>query len=217
MVKEEVVSWIGSSVVFDSLERLGCVPQVLDLAIRPLDERSVLFGEVFTLQGIANVTHEQKINSRDFFEQIQQGQVVVVSTGGGKGIGNWGELMSTGARVKGAAGVIVNGGCRDVTAVRKMDFPVFCEFASPFESGSEYCIGHWQTDIEMPGLRGTIVKCSPGDYIVADADGIILIPATIKDELIETAYNIHVRERLAIAEMEKGMNINEAFQRNGVV
>lgn len=217
MVKENVISWIGSSVVFDSLERMGHIPQVLDLAIRPLDERSVVFGKIFTLQGIANVTHEQKVNSREFFERIETGDVLLVSTGGAKGIGNWGELMSTGAKVKGAAGVIVNGGCRDVRAVRDMSFPVFCEFASPFESGSEYCIGGWQDDIEMPGMRGRFVKCSPGDYVVADADGIIVIPAGIKDALLEVAFNIHMCEREAIVQMEQGGNINQAFLKNGVV
>jgi 4-hydroxy-4-methyl-2-oxoglutarate aldolase len=207
----------GSCLVFDALERLGVTPRLLNLDIKPLNKTDKIFGPLFTLKGISGVTDEQKKNSRFFFEEITAGEIVAVEVAGGYGIGHWGELMSHGAMTKGAQGVIVPGGCRDSLEVRELGFPVFCEYTSPFESGSEYCIGEWQVPIALPGLRNSQVACSPGEYVVADADGIIIFEAALLEDVTRMTGEINRKEKLAIMDMKNGGQINDAFVRNGVV
>ena len=207
----------GSCLVFDAMERLGIAPRLLDLRIKPLNPLDKEFGPLFTLKGISNVTDAQKKSSRHFFEEIRAGEVVIVEVAGQAGIGHWGELMSHGAMARGAQGVIVPGGCRDSLQVRELGFPVFCEYTSPFESGSEYCIGEWQVPLALDGLRGQKVKCVPGDYVIADADGIIVIEEELVLDVMKMATEINDKEKLAILDMRNGGLINDAFVRNGVV
>ncbi|TKI04118.1 RraA family protein [Martelella alba] len=141
----------------------------------------------------------------------------MIETGNSPGVGHWGELMSHAALKQHAAGVIVNGGCRDIKEIKSLDFPVYCEYSSPYESGNKYCIGNYEIDITLPGIDGkNVVVLHYHDYVLADEDGIIVIEEKNLIPILNEAVVIWTREKKTIADIYSGTNINEAFIRNGV-
>lgn len=125
------------------------------------------------------------------------GDVLVVAAGGHLA-GYWGEILAVAAQNRGAVGLVIDGGCRDVAALRKRSFPV------------------WSTGISVHGTTkkapGTVnrpvavggVLVAPGDYIVADDDGVVCIPSDRVDEVVAAAAARAEREEHVMAGLVAG-------------
>jgi 4-hydroxy-4-methyl-2-oxoglutarate aldolase len=128
--------------------------------------------------------------SRDL---AQKDDIVVIDTGGITDVATWGELHSARCLRKGVAGTITNGATRDAELIRKMKFPVFCQALSPIKS---------QWDIETYSINEPVVLNSvqirPGDIIVADETGIIVVPTKHAREVAEIATQIRIKEEEAL-------------------
>ncbi|MDC9615909.1 RraA family protein [Xenorhabdus khoisanae] len=211
------LSELSSSLLFDAHIRLGIEPRVLSYKLNPIFEKKI-FGRCYNLKGATNVTNEQKLNSRLFFERIPEGSVIMIETGDSEGVGHWGELMSHAALKQGVRGVVVNGGCRDVEEIKKLSFPVYCVYSSPFESGSKYCIGEYEVDIELPGIDNSNIYIRHNfDFVFADTDGVIIIKEKNLDSIVEKAIEIRNNEIKTIQDIKDGIIVNEAFVKNNVV
>lgn len=122
-------------------------------------------------------------------EMAQKGDVLVVDAKGHKDTGGmWGELMTLAAQRKGVAGLVIDGAVRDVAAIRKMKFPVFAKAISPGGTVKE-TFG----SINLPITCGGIVV-EPGDIIVGDDDGVVVVPKAILQDVIEKAKKRMERE-----------------------
>ena len=107
----------------------------------------------------------------DFIDSLVKDDVVVGTVGAPSAF--WGELFSTAARARGAAGVVVDGLVRDRARIEEMGFPVFARGTRPTDSlGSDLAISRRDVAIEIAG-----VLVSPGDLVVADVDGVTVVPA----------------------------------------
>jgi 4-hydroxy-4-methyl-2-oxoglutarate aldolase len=147
---------------------------------------------------------------------LSPGEVSVWS-GDGQGICYFGELIAIGMKERGCAGALVDGGVRDVRWIGEINFPVFARYRTPVQS-----IGRWRvTDCQVPvylrGSAGGPVLVRPGDFILADEDGAIVIPQGIVEQvLIEserlTRTEIQVRE-----ELKQGLTLAQALEKFGHV
>jgi regulator of RNase E activity RraA len=148
--------------------------------------------------------------------QLTPGTVSVWS-GQGEGVCFFGELISIGMKERGCVGALVDGGVRDVEWIAKLDFPVYARYRTPVQS-----IGRWKVTgsgipVPMPGATVPDVQVSPGDFVLADADGAIVIPAELADEVLQRAEELGAREVQIRSELADGLSLSEALAKFGHV
>lgn len=141
-------------------------------------------------------THGGGFNAqKKAIDSVNEGEILVMEARGEKGTGTIGDILALRAQVRGAAAVITDGGVRDFSAVAAMDMPTYYANPHPAVLGRRHI--PWDTDITI-ACGGTTVQ--PGDIIVADADGILVIPPALAEELANDSI-AQEREEVFIAEM----------------
>jgi 4-hydroxy-4-methyl-2-oxoglutarate aldolase len=127
-------------------------------------------------------------------------------------IAPWGELLSTAARARGAAGCLTDGLVRDTRAIRHMAFPVFHGGIGPLDSKGRGKV----TDIDVP-IECAGVRVAPGDLVVGDGDGVIVVPQAVEDEAVARALAKVEGENATRAELERGDKLRDVFARHGIL
>ncbi|WP_104167772.1 fumarylacetoacetate hydrolase family protein [Arthrobacter sp. SX1312] len=145
--------------------------------------------DLFTAHGAGYNAQKRAIDT------VDEGEILVMEARGEKGTGTVGDILALRAQVRGAAAIITDGGVRDFAAVASMDMPTFYANPHPAVLGRRHI--PWDTDVTI-ACGGTTVQ--PGDIIVADADGILVIPPALAADLAEDAV-AQEREETFIAEM----------------
>ncbi|KRE80447.1 fumarylacetoacetate hydrolase family protein [Arthrobacter sp. Soil762] len=141
-------------------------------------------------------THGGGFNAqKQAIDSVNEGEILVMEARGEKGTGTIGDILALRAQVRGAAAIITDGGVRDFSAVAAMEMPTYYANPHPAVLGRRHI--PWDTDITI-ACGGTTVQ--PGDIIVADSDGILVIPPALADELADDSI-IQEREETFIAEM----------------
>ena len=150
--------------------------------------------DIDQLSAFENPEHPQ----RKAIESVPPGHVLVIDTRGEKRVASGGQILTTRLKVRGAAGLVSDGPVRDSGEIAKMDFPVFCAGGSaPLN-----LIHHHAIDLNVPiGCGGVAVY--PGDVIVGDEEGVVVIPAHLADEVAADAAE---QEKLEIFLLERVQN-----------
>jgi len=142
-------------------------------------------------------------------DSVNEGEILVMEARGEKGTGTIGDILALRAQVRGAAAIITDGGVRDFAAVAAMDMPTYYANPHPAVLGRRHI--PWDTDITI-ACGGTTVQ--PGDIIVADADGILVIPPALAEELADDSI-AQEREEVFIAEMvQQGHSVDGLYPLN---
>jgi 2-keto-4-pentenoate hydratase/2-oxohepta-3-ene-1,7-dioic acid hydratase in catechol pathway/regulator of RNase E activity RraA len=142
-------------------------------------------------------------------DSVNEGEILVMEARGEKGTGTIGDILALRAQVRGAAAIITDGGVRDFSAVAAMELPTYYSNPHPAVLGRRHI--PWDTDITI-ACGGTTVQ--PGDIIVADADGILVIPPAIAEEVADDSI-AQEREEVFIAEMvEQGHSVDGLYPLN---
>jgi regulator of RNase E activity RraA len=194
-----------SGVISDVLDSLGNMHHAMAPNVRPLDENLVLFGRART--GIYMPAYHVEPGGNPYeleialVDDLKPDDVAVLACPPGNRIGPWGELLSTAARARGAAGAVTDGLARDVKMIRDMRFPVFSGGIGPLDSKGRGIV----MSINVPvGCGG--VPVAPGDWLFGDIDGLCVIPAALADRTItlaleKVAHETTVRDELAAGEL----------------
>jgi len=147
---------------------------------------------------------------------ISEGEISVWS-GNGEGICYFGELIALGMRERGSVGALVDGGIRDVRWIGEHGIPVYARYRTPVQS-----IGRWRvTDHQIPvylrGATTTYVKVRPGDFILADEDGAIVIPVELVEQVLQEAERLTRTECQIRVELSRGLTLAQALEKYGHV
>ena len=132
----------------------------------------------------------------------------MIDPGDEKHAAHWGELMSHTAKAKGAAGVVIAGGVRDTEQIMKLGFACFRRYHSPLTAVYRFDV----TDFAVP-IRIGGVPIAPGDFILGDVDGVLVIPAAAVDRVIEQAHSVREREDIVRDALDEGGSIRELFEK----
>ncbi|MDP6787471.1 MAG: RraA family protein [Rhodospirillales bacterium] len=197
--------------VADVLDEIGLRDQCLPADIRPLEPTMKVAGPVYTVRGRARHYDDgtdPRYKQMDMLDAIIPGSVVVVDPGEEAKAAHWGELMSNTARAKGATGAVIAGGLRDTPQILEIGFPVFRRFHSPLTAVWRYDV----TDFDVPVRIGG-VAIAPGDFILGDVDGILVLPAAVVDQVLEEAESIREREDIVRDSLQDGGSIRELFEK----
>lgn len=176
--------------VCDVLDGFGLRHQAMHHSIRPLDGKMKIAGPAFTIVGVKNATLDttKRMGPR-VIDQMKPGVVAVYDTADDEVTGVWGELWSAGAVARGCVGAVVDGGIRDTGFIRKSGFPIFHRFTSPYDAVGRFNVEEFDCSVNIGGVR-----VRPGDYIFGDEDGIVVVPAELTMEVLESAEAVAAKE-----------------------
>jgi regulator of RNase E activity RraA len=201
-----------SAAVADVLDALGRGNQTLPPAIGPLRPGMRLEGTVFAVEGRPHPGHEYERSIRRILEMlgdVPPGHVPVYATGD-ESCAQFGELSATALAAKGCPGVVLDGGTRDVDFIERQGFPVFCRHTTPLDSVPRWEALAWGHRVEIGGVRvGT------GDWVLGDADGVVVVPAALRDEVLARAREVVGAENQVREAVRDGMTPLEAYNRYG--
>lgn len=139
------------------------------------------------------------------------GFLLVVDGRGELNTALWGGITTTCARLKGLAGVVIDGAIRDVAEIRRDTLPVFARAAVPNAGGAEYA-GEMGVPVHC---AGTVV--SPGDWVIGDEDGVVVLPAGRAADVVEMAERLLQVEKRIQAEVEAGRDLSELLRYDAVL
>jgi 4-hydroxy-4-methyl-2-oxoglutarate aldolase len=210
---------VDTSNVADVLDQLGLHHQGLaaDFAPRPADAGR-LAGRAFTVRG-QTAPYDYDGGDPDKMRALAElpPDSVSVWSGGGEGICYFGELISIGMKERGCVGALVDGGVRDVAWIGKLGFPVYARYRTPIQSIGRWKVNAWDVPVSLPGATVAAVEVRPGDFILADDDGALSIPAAVVEQVLELAEAMGASEREIRAELAGGMSLADALAKFGHV
>ena len=119
---------------------------------------------------------------------------VTVWAGEGRGVCFFGELIALGMKRRGCAGALVDGGIRDIGWIARQRFPVYARYRTPVQSIGRWRVTAWQVPVELPGATRRRVRVNPGDFVLADIDGAIVIPGRVAAEVLAEAERLTQKE-----------------------
>lgn len=208
LIREELFT----AVVGDILDAHGYPRQFLPPEIQALDPDMFLVGRAMPVLE-ADVFDKKDPYGLMFvaLDDLKPGEVYL-ATGGTAPYAMWGELMSTAARARGATGAVLNGPVRDTKGILEMNYPVFCSGRYAQDQKGRGRIIDYRVEVEVGQAR-----VEPGDMIVGDIDGVVVVPRRIETEIFSEALEKARTEKTIKIELEQGMLAGEAFKKYGIL
>jgi 4-hydroxy-4-methyl-2-oxoglutarate aldolase len=197
----------------DCLDRRGFMQQTLPPEIAPLRSGMRTAGPAYPVEGRPHPGHDYDTSIRkilDMVGSVPPGHIAVYQTHD-RSCAQLGELTVTSLQARGVAGAVLDGGCRDVEAIVHADFPVFARYVTPQDSVPRWeLLAHGDVTVMIGGVR-----IAPGDWIVADLDGIVVLPADLVVEVLEEAEAKAAVETEIRAAVRDGTLPLDAYQQFG--
>jgi 4-hydroxy-4-methyl-2-oxoglutarate aldolase len=212
----DVLTRAGTAVIADVVDAQGQTPLVLDTAIAPLDSAASAFaGPAYTITG---ETYRWSGGDRAKLAAIDAMPSGVVGVWAGndiRGVCCFGDLLGSAMKSRGCTGLVVDGGVRDVAYLRALGLPVMARYRTPAQA-----IGRWRvTAHEVPvRVRGALedwITVHPGDIVVADADGAIVVPPALVDAIVQRVSEWSEGESEARQEIIRGLPLLDALTKYG--
>ena len=174
---------------------------VMDTGIKPVSPKMKMIGRAYTAKCYPgdNLALHQAIYG------AQSGDVLVLDLNGYSQAGHFGDIMATACKLRGLAGVVIDGSCRDSEDIRELGFPVFSRGFNP--SGT---VKESPAKLNIPVSCGG-VQVNPGDIIFGDCDGVVVIPQNAEDEVFDKACKKYEHEKEIIRELESGKTTLEIY------
>ncbi|MCC7572688.1 MAG: RraA family protein [Candidatus Methanofastidiosum sp.] len=186
---------LDAASINDALRKRGSV----DESIKSIKEGDFLCGPAFT----AKCCPGDMLTALKALEEISQGQVLVIDGGGITKYSLFGDLMAMQAKLKGVSGVVVDGAIRDVKSIKGEGLSVFCR-GIVTRAGTATRLG----EINVPVVCGGVIV-NPGDWVVGDDDGLVVIPKEKVEDIIHIAEETLKREAIIREAIEQGKSISK--------
>ncbi|WP_394216630.1 fumarylacetoacetate hydrolase family protein [Brachybacterium vulturis] len=197
-----------------ALRKRGLHHCLLD-GLRPMHPERKLIGTARTLRFVPAredlfTAHGGGFNTqKQVFDSVGEGEVIVIEARGDSGAGTLGDILALRALHRGAAGVVTDGAIRDFEAVAEIGLTAFSAGAHPSVLGRKHV--PWDSDVAVACGGATVL---PGDVIVGDSDGLVVIPPAVLDEIVETTLENEERDAWIAARIAEGEAIEGLFPMN---
>ena len=201
-----------AAAVHDVLRGMGHGRCVLPSSIKALDPASKLAGEVYTVSGHVDMTrdpHDTLVQWTGLLSKAPPGKVLVCQPNTHE-IALMGELSAETLNFRGVRGYVVDGGCRDTDFILELGFPVFCTFTTPKD-----IVGRWVPDRFGEPITIGEVTISVGDFLLADRDGVVIIPGAMAEEVIAKTEQVLQTENAVRTAILAGMDPQQAYLKFG--
>jgi regulator of RNase E activity RraA len=167
------------------------------------------FGPAYTLR-FAPVDKQDPGTVGDFIDDVLPGQVIVLDNGGRTDCTVWGGILSQIARSRGIAGTVIHGVCRDVEEAVECGYPIFSR-------GTFMRTGKDRVQVEAVNQSVSLgdVRVNKGDLVCGDRDGIVVVPASRIQEVLDKALAIHDTEQSIVDSVKSGLTLKQAREKLG--
>ncbi len=202
-----------SAIAADALDALGYREQTMHGRLRPVDPASRLVGRAYPV----SVVEDQDVPAQPYEGEMQAlaamgpGDVGVYAVAGDSRAAAWGELFSCAAIGRGVTGVVVDGCIRDSRQIEELGYPVFAADRSPLDTLARARV---DTHGEPVVCGGQVVR--RGDVVVADADGVVVVPLAVVEAVAARIATKHRLEQGAKDDLVAGASIREVWEKYGV-
>ena len=216
-VNPEQLMPLSAAILSDIVDSLGLMRRAMRPFVRPLDEAQVMVGRART--GLYMPAYALRDGENPYeieialVDDLQPQEVVVLACNGPtERIAPWGELLTTAAQVRGAAGCVTDGLVRDVRQIRTMGFPVFHGGIGPLDTKGRARMVDRDVRVECGG-----VSIDPGDLVFGDVDGVVVIPRSHEHAVMDLALEKVRGEDNTRDALLQGESLANVFKRLGIL
>ena len=216
-VNPEQLKPLSAAILSDIVDSLGLKRRAMRPFVRPLDEAQVMVGRART--GLYMPAYALRDGENPYeveialVDDLQPQEVVVLACNGPtERIAPWGELLTTAAQVRGAAGCVTDGLVRDVRQIRAMGFPVFHGGIGPLDTKGRARMVERDVRVECGG-----VSIDPGDLVFGDVDGVVVIPRSQEHAVMDLALEKVRGEDNTRDALLQGESLANVFKRLGIL
>jgi len=207
---------VDTATVTDVLDMLGLRNQGLASEFAPYIGGK-MGGWAYTIRGkMERYSSSGDAKKMAAVDGVGEGEITVWS-GAGRGVCFFGELIALGMQRGGCAGALVDGGVRDIVWIKKQRMPVYARYRTPVQSIGRWRVTAWQLPVDMPGANSKRVRVKPGDFVLADADGVIVIPARVAEKVLEQAERLTAKEVRIRRDLGSGASLEDVLKKYGHV
>ena len=163
----------------DAMDRLG-IPCGLE-GIKPINRDSTMCGRAFTVHYVP-CGSGVKGTVGDYLDDVKSGEVVVIDNAGRTTCTVWGDLLSITATHKGVAGTLIDGVCRDLPTIHELNYNIFTK-------GYYMVTGKDRVEVDQVNVPVSVsgVRIEPGDLVVGDATGVVIVPQINAEKVLAVA------------------------------
>lgn len=198
--------------VTDVLDEMGHLDQTMDPSIAPLDREMTTAGIAYPVVGRPNDDLDPDENIRNIvtmFSDVPENAVLTYQTDDDVAA-HIGELSVTALKEAGCRGAVVDGGARDVDYILNRDLPVFARYNTPADAVPRWEILDWDVTATVGGI-----EVSPGDVVLGDVDGVVVIPREVAVDVLEAAERVVNTENEVRAAVLDGVTPLDAYEEHG--
>ena len=209
---------VDTATVADVLDVLGLPDQGLAPGFAPYPSAAGRMGGwAYTIRGkMARYAGSGDPRKMKAVDGAGRGEVTVWS-GEGRGVCFFGELIALGMKRRGCAGALVDGGIRDIEWIGRQRFPVYARYRTPVQSIGRWKVTAWQVPVDLPGATSRRVEVQPGDFVLADTDGVIVVPARVAEKVLLEAERLTKKEIRIRRELDRGASLEDVLAKYGHV
>ena len=216
-VNPEQLKPLSAAILSDIVDSLGLMRRAMRPFVRPLDDAQVMVGRARTGLYMPAYALREGENPYEIeialVDDLQPQEVVVLACNGpSERIAPWGELLTTAAQVRGAAGCVTDGLVRDVRQIRAMSFPVFHGGIGPLDTKGRARMVERDVRVECGG-----VSIDPGDLVFGDVDGVVVIPRSHEHAVMDLALEKVRGEDNTRDALLQGESLANVFKRLGIL
>ena len=205
---------VPTAAITDVMDEVGLQRQTLPTTIQPLSTDMRLAGYAFTARGRAHrgSPRERDQTLRRFLTMlgaVPADSVLVLATNDNVAA-HFGELSAEWFRVCRVRGAVIDGGTRDAAYLARMRFPTFVRYRSPQDSVPRWRVSDWGQPLTIGGVRIAL-----GDVIVADLDGVVVVPRRVAHEVVTRCEKLVSTENAVRKAVKRGMTPLAAYEKFG--
>ena len=201
-----------TGVVHEVMRAMGRSGFTLPPNLRPILPGKGLAGPAYTVSGRVDMTasaHETLLAWTGLLSKAPGDHVLVVQPNDGT-VAHMGELSAETLSRKGVRGAVIDGGCRDVAFVQEIGFQVYCRYFTPRD-----VVGYWLPESLGGPVRIGDATIRTGDYVCADLDGVVVLPAERAEDIVAQAEAAMRTENLVRKAILEGADPQDAYLQHG--
>ena len=207
---------LSTSAVSDVLDHCGFPEQSVSSAIAPLSSTMKMAGIAVCFEGVSDADSEHRsapaLSGFEIDRRMSLGAVLVIAMHGHRASAAVGGLMALSAQRRGCAGFVVDGGVRDAPEIKALGLPTFCRYVTPLNSAARWRLTRADAAISLPGQAASSVSVAPGDFMIGDGDGLMVIPQAIAADVVAWTEQLATIEEAIVKRIGAGASREEAFE-----
>lgn len=197
----QALAKFSTSTISDAMDKLGI--ECACLGIKPVDIGFKMIGRAFTIKYGPIGTEGGTVG--DYIDEVKPGEIVVLDNGGRLDCTVWGDILTSYSQQHGIAGTLIYGVCRDTNRSLELNYPIF-------SAGRYMRTGKDRVRVEGINVPVSVahILVRPGDIILGDADGVVVVPKEYEERILQTAQQIETAEEEIRKAIDGGMRLVDA-------